>query len=138
MACVNARVHCLYSPLFLRSLAPALTASPHHGLLPAPGRLGPSTDRKQLHRSCVAQAQPSKKGPDKTVKIYCAKCQEQLYKYKKGGKGSLVKCFVERIVEDATEGDLKCPECGTEFARPAMIRGKPANKIIGGKVIMRK
>lgn len=55
-----------------------------------------------------------------------------------GGKGSLVKCFVERIVEDATEGDLKCPECGTEFARPAMIRGKPANKIIGGKVIMRK
>lgn len=55
-----------------------------------------------------------------------------------GGKGSLVKCFVERIVEDATEGDLKCPECGSEFARPAMIRGKPANKIIGGKVIMRK
>ncbi|DBA75376.1 TPA: hypothetical protein ACH3X1_010642 [Trebouxia sp. C0004] len=49
-----------------------------------------------------------------------------------GGKGSLVKCFVERIVEDATAGDLKCPECGTEFARPAMIRGKPANKIIGG------
>ena len=55
-----------------------------------------------------------------------------------GGKGSLVKCFVERIVEDATDGDLKCPECGSEFARPAMIRGKPANKIIGGKVIMRK
>ena len=36
-------------------------------------------------RSCVAQAQPSKKGPEKTVKIYCAKCQEQLYKYKKVG-----------------------------------------------------
>ena len=34
-------------------------------------------------RSCIAQAQPSKKGPEKTVKIYCAKCQEQLYKYKK-------------------------------------------------------
>ncbi|KAA6422001.1 MAG: hypothetical protein FRX49_08019, partial [Trebouxia sp. A1-2] len=88
--------------------------------------------------SCIAQAQPSKKGPDKTVKVYCARCQEQLYKYKKGGKGSLVKCFVERIVEDATAGDLKCPECGTEFARPAMIRGKPANKIIGGKVTMSK
>jgi len=93
---------------------------------------------RRLHRSCIAQAQPSKKGPDKTVKVYCAKCQEQLYKYKKGGKGSLVKCFVERIVEDATAGDLKCPECGTEFARPAMIRGKPANKIIGGKVTMSK
>lgn len=109
------------------------------------------------------------------MKVYCAKCQEQLYKYKKvqiacaciacktlvtlrldmicvvivcvltvptckiqGGKGSLVKCFVERIVEDATAGDLKCPQCGTEFARPAMIRGKPANKIIGGKVTMSK
>lgn len=55
-----------------------------------------------------------------------------------GGKGSLVKCFIERIVEDTTAGDLKCPECGTEFARPAMIRGKPANKIIGGKVTMSK
>ncbi len=50
----------------------------------------------------------------------------------------MVKCFIERIVEDTTAGDLKCPECGTEFARPAMIRGKPANKIIGGKVTMSK
>ena len=41
-------------------------------------------------------------------------------------------------MEDATEGDLRCPECGTKFARPAMIRGKPANKIIGGKVTMSK
>ena len=50
----------------------------------------------------------------------------------------MVKCFLERIVEDTTAGDLKCPECGSEFARPAIIRGKPANKIIGGKVTMRK
>lgn len=55
-----------------------------------------------------------------------------------GGKGSLVKCFVERIVEDMTKGDLTCPQCGQEFARPAMIRGRPANKIIGGKVTMSK
>lgn len=55
-----------------------------------------------------------------------------------GGKGSLVKCFVERIVDDMTKGDLKCPQCDTEFARPAMIRGKPANKMIGGKVTMSK
>ena len=37
----------------------------------------------QCCRSCVVQAQPNKKGPEKTVKVYCAKCQEQLYKYKK-------------------------------------------------------
>lgn len=54
------------------------------------------------------------------------------------GKGSLVKAFHERIVEDATNGDLKCPECGIEFARPAVIKGLPANKFIGGKVNMQK
>lgn len=36
-------------------------------------------------RSCVAQAQPNKKGPVTTVKVYCAKCQEYLYKYRKAG-----------------------------------------------------
>ena len=50
----------------------------------------------------------------------------------------MVKCFIERIVDDMTKGDLKCPQCGQEFARPAMIRGRPANKIIGGKVTMSK
>ena len=54
------------------------------------------------------------------------------------GKGSLVKCWHERIVDDATNGDLQCPGCGAEFARPALIRGRPANKIIGGKVTMQK
>lgn len=42
------------------------------------------------------------------------------------------------LVEDYTNGDLTCPQCGTLFARFAMIRGKPANKIIGGKVYMKK
>ena len=57
----------------------------------------------------------------------------------KGGTGNLVKCFHERIVEDATQGSsLQCPQCGVQFARPAMIRGKPANKMIGGKVFFQK
>jgi len=83
-------------------------------------------------------AQPSKKGPSTTVKISCAKCGVFLYKYRKGGKGALVKCFVERIEEDAANGSLMCPGCGIEFARAAMIRGRPANKIVGGKVIVSK
>lgn len=78
------------------------------------------------------------RGPTKTVKIYCAKCSGMLYKYRKGGNGALVKCFVERIAEDHTEGDMRCKGCGTEFARLRMIKGKPAHKIIGGKVFMRK
>jgi hypothetical protein len=44
---------------------------------------------------------------------------------------------VERIVEDRTRGDLRCPGCGQEFARPRTISGKPAHKIIQGKVFTR-
>ena len=48
-------------------------------------------------------AKPNPKGPVRTVQIYCAKCKFQLFKYRKGGKGALVKCFKERIVEDYRE-----------------------------------
>lgn len=57
--------------------------------------------------------------------------------YHKNGKGKLVKCWHERIAEDYTHQDLKCPQCGQQFARLTMVRGLPANKIIGGKVIMK-
>ncbi len=57
-----------------------------------------------------------------------------LYRYRKGGTGGLVKCFLDRIVEDHTAGDMKCAECGQEFARARMIGGKPAHKIVQGKV----
>ncbi len=70
----------------------------------------------------------------RTISIHCAKCKTLLYKYHKGGRGGLVKCLVERIVEDNTNGDLKCPQCGQEFARERMIGGRPAHKIIQGKI----
>lgn len=79
-------------------------------------------------------AKPNKKGPIKTVDVYCAQCKTQLYKYRKGGKGSLVKCFKARISQDFTEQPCVCPECGQEFARETMVRGTPAYKMIGGKV----
>ncbi len=82
-------------------------------------------------------AKPNKKGPTKTVNIYCAKCKAPLFKYRKGGKGSLVKCFIERISQDYTEDQQHCPDCNSEFARPTMIRGTPALKIVGGKVQVR-
>jgi len=68
------------------------------------------------------------------IKVYCANCQKELYKYLKAGSGHLVKCYQDRIIKDFTKGDLKCPRCGKPFARETMIRGKPANKIIQGKV----
>ena len=81
----------------------------------------------------MARGEPQRR----TIAIHCAGCRELLYKYKKGGSGGLVKCFVERIVEDRTAGDLRCPGCGREFARPGELAGRPIHKIIQGKVFTR-
>jgi hypothetical protein len=70
----------------------------------------------------------------RTISIFCAKCNTLLYKYRKGGTGSLVKVRPERIAEDHTAGDLRCPSCKQAFARERDIGGGPAYKIIGGKV----
>ena len=82
-------------------------------------------------------AKPNKKGPTKTVDIYCSKCRAQLFKYRKGGKGALVKCFKERISKDFTTTPCTCPQCEVIFARDTLIKGTPAFKIIGGKVFFK-
>lgn len=79
-------------------------------------------------------SKPRKKQPLRTVDITCAACRAPLFKYRKGGKGALVKCFIERIAEDFTETPCHCPGCGQQFARETMMRGTPAYKMIGGKV----
>lgn len=88
-----------------------------------------------------------------TVSVNCAKCNFRLFRYKKknGTKSNLIKCFVERIAEDCgnilppagesignAAAEYCCPSCGTTFARPAMIRGLPALKLVGGKTRMTK
>lgn len=73
----------------------------------------------------------------RTIAIHCIRCRTLLYRYRKGGTGGLVKCFVERIVEDRTEGDLCCPHCRQAFARPTRIGGRAVHKIIQGKVFTR-
>jgi hypothetical protein len=82
-------------------------------------------------------SKPNKKGPSKTVDVFCSKCKTQLFKYRKGGKGALVKCFKERISKDYTTQPCHCPGCGFQFARDALVRGTPAYKIIGGKVFFK-
>jgi hypothetical protein len=79
-------------------------------------------------------AKPNKKGPSKTVDIYCSKCQHALFKYQKGGKGALLKCYKQRISKDFTDITCTCPNCDSIFAREMLIKGTPAYKIIGGKV----
>jgi hypothetical protein len=83
-----------------------------------------------------------------TVSVHCVKCKGRLFRYKKknGTKTSLTKCYIERIVDDCAgvvkESDdrthLTCPTCETNFARPTMIHGLPALKLVGGKVRMTK
>ncbi|MDO6613196.1 hypothetical protein Q4601_14970 [Shewanella sp. 1_MG-2023] len=82
-------------------------------------------------------AKPNPKGPSRTVDIFCAKCKAQLFKYRKSGKGALVKCFKERIVDDYTKTACVCPNCSITFARDCLVRGTPAFKMIGGKVTMK-
>lgn len=82
-------------------------------------------------------AKPNKKVPTATVDIYCAKCKTPLFKYHKGGKGSLVKCFKARISKDYTVEPCICPGCQGVFARDTLVRGTPAFKIIGGKVVVK-
>jgi len=57
-----------------------------------------------------------------------------LFKYRKGGKGALIKCFKERITQDYTTSPCCCPNCEQLFARDCLVRGTPAFKMIGGKV----
>ena len=79
-------------------------------------------------------AKPNRKGSSKTVDIFCKQCNTQLFKYRKGGKGALVKCFKERISKDFTNASCQCPHCQKIFARDVLIKGLPAFKMIGGKV----
>ncbi|MEI6895487.1 MAG: hypothetical protein V5789_12875 [Colwellia sp.] len=79
-------------------------------------------------------AKPNKKGPTKTVDIYCKGCNFLLFKYRKAGKGALLKCFKERISKDFTVTPCTCPQCDKVFARDTLVSGTPAFKIIGGKV----
>ncbi|HCK08525.1 MAG TPA: hypothetical protein DHW45_01540 [Candidatus Latescibacteria bacterium] len=74
------------------------------------------------------------KADRRTISIHCSKCRTLLYKYRKGGRGGLVKCIVSRISEDFTNGDLHCQSCGQQFARSMNLPGQPAQKIIQGKV----
>ena len=79
--------------------------------------------------------------------VVCQKCSTTLFRYKKknGLKSSLVKCYIERIVDDplgllaAERGsEMECPKCKSRFARDALIHGRPALKMVGGKVRMTK
>ncbi len=51
--------------------------------------------------------------------IRCARCKKKLWKYKKIGKGEVLRCHKDRIVKfyAGIEKDKKifCPDCGTKI-----------------------
>ena len=81
------------------------------------------------------------------IKVYC-KCGEKLLRYKKRGKGFLIKIHAPRIVEDYAgifqeklpEGEsVFCPSCGVRFATVFKINGKWVFKINQGALgVIRK
>ena len=71
------------------------------------------------------------------IVVHCSNCKKRLYRYYKASGEKLVKCYIDMITKDYTNGDLKCSECGQEFARNAIIHNRPAHKIIQGKVFVR-
>ena len=98
-----------------------------------------------------------------TVSVNCSKCRTRLFRYKKknGTKSNLIKCYIDRISQDsakilqsmdivdgeyedvgraeALEGqEWSCPDCGQRFGRRTLIHGRPAIKLVGGKVRMTK
>lgn len=113
---------------------------------------------RSYHANLVSlQAKPKQRSvveSYQTISVNCAKCGERLFRYKKknGTKSNLVKCYVERISEDSAgllakqettglameEFTWKCPSCETQFARSSLIHGRPALKMVGGKVRMTK
>ena len=71
------------------------------------------------------------------IAVHCNACRTLLYRYKKEGGGHLLKCYADMIMSDYTKGDLRCPSCGQEFARNAIIHNRPAHKIIRGRVFVK-
>ena len=66
--------------------------------------------------------------------VYCRSCSFLLLNYRKGGKGHLIKCHLHKIVKDYTSGGGFCPNCGAQWGRAAIIKNRPALKIIGERV----
>jgi len=76
----------------------------------------------------------------KIVELVC-KCGFTLFKYKKSGSGTLVKCFRDNIIDSSIDienvellAKIVCPNCEKEIGYWNRIRGKIALKLNNGTV----
>lgn len=76
----------------------------------------------------------------RVIKVHC-QCGQLLFKYFKGRRGRLIKCYLDEIRRDyADVADMPigarpvCPGCREELGVIRIIRGRPALKINQGTV----
>ncbi len=69
------------------------------------------------------------------------RCGQRLFKYYKGGRGRLIKCFLDEIHQDQARlaalplgARPTCPGCGKELGIVRIVRGRPALKINQGTI----
>jgi hypothetical protein len=77
----------------------------------------------------------------KTLDVYCQNGHLLFGKYKKDKPGYLLKCYLDKIVEDRVgvrglpnDTDVFCPECKIRIGRIGQVRGRPAVVINHGGV----
>ena len=68
------------------------------------------------------------------IEVFCRNCRSLLLHYRKGGGGQLIKCHLHKITEDFTTEKGICPQCGKQWGREAVIKNRPALRIVGKKV----
>jgi hypothetical protein len=76
----------------------------------------------------------------RVIKVQC-RCGQPLFKYYKGGRGRLIKCYLDEIRQDGVGvldlpqgAQPTCPGCGKELGVVRIVRGRPALKINQGPV----
>jgi hypothetical protein len=76
----------------------------------------------------------------RVIKVEC-RCGQLLFKYYKGGRGRLIKCYLDEIrkdyvgiLEGATDSPPTCPGCGKVLGAVRIVHGRPALKINQGTV----
>jgi hypothetical protein len=76
----------------------------------------------------------------RVVDVDC-QCGQPLFEYAKGGRGRLIKCFLDQIRRDQVGlvglplgSRPMCPRCGSDLGMVRIVRGRPALKLNQGTV----
>ena len=76
----------------------------------------------------------------RVVDVEC-RCGQHLFTYYKGGRGRLIKCYLDEIREDHARLAAQplgarpaCPNCGKVLGMVRIVRGRPALKLNQGTI----